>query len=72
MKKYMLIAAVLVLSVFNIVGVLTPPASANLGGKLKCSSLTGCGSAAQCPGRGSASGCNIICDDQSAVICPPG
>lgn len=71
MKRYTLIAAVLVLSVFNLVGAFTQRAAANLGGGLKCSHLTGCGTSAGCPGRGSASGCNIFCDDHSTVFCPP-
>jgi hypothetical protein len=71
MKKYMLIAAILALSVFNIVGFLTQPVAANLGG-LKCNNLTGCGSSAQCPGKGSASGCSIFCEDHSYISCPPG
>lgn len=71
MKKYALISAVLVLSVFNLVGAFTQPTSANLGGGLKCNNLTGCGSSAQCPKRGSVSGCNIVCEDGSAIFCPP-
>jgi hypothetical protein len=72
MKKYTLIAVVLALSLFNLVGALTDQASANNGGKLSCDKLAGCGSFASCPGRGSATGCNIVCEDGSFIGCPMG
>lgn len=70
MKKFSLIIIVLVLSAFNLVGVLSPSILADEEGKLGCSSLTGCGSSASCSGRGTATGCNITCEDGSFVGCP--
>lgn len=71
MKKYTLIAVVLVLSLFNLAGALTDQTSANLGG-LGCDKLAGCGSHASCNGRGSATGCNITCQDGTFIGCPLG
>jgi hypothetical protein len=68
MKKYILIAAVAILSAFNLIGALAEPASANLG-KLGCADLTDCASQLQCPGKGSPSGCNIACVGGGEIHC---
>jgi hypothetical protein len=67
MKKYTLIAAVLVFSVFNLVGAFTQPAGAN--GGLRCQNLGGCAYfAPSC--RGTSSGCTINCQDGGTIFCP--
>lgn len=71
MKKNILIAVVVVLSVFNLIGAMTQSTSANVG-KLECSDLTGCGSSASCPGKGTVSGCNIVCEGGESITCPRG
>jgi len=68
MKKYALIALVVSLSIFNVaIGLAQDPEPE---GPLKCNSLTGCGSAAQCPGTGTPNLCNIVCADGSFIMCP--
>lgn len=68
MKKYILIAAVAILSVFNLVGALNQPVSANLG-KLGCKDLSGCLTQLTCNGRGTPTGCNIACQGGGEVHC---
>jgi hypothetical protein len=70
MKKYALIVAVLVLSVFNFIGSLTPSAAANNGG-LTCNQLNGCGGNIRCAGKGTPAGCSITCEDGSFLSCQP-
>jgi len=68
MKKYMLIAVVVALSVFNVVVAFAQ--DLELESKQKCDSLAGCGSNAACSGRGTPSGCTIVCEDRVIIECP--
>lgn len=69
MKKYILIAAVAILSGFNLVGALSQPTSANLG-NMGCQSLAGCSGGATCNSPGQASGCGISCNNGATIVCP--
>lgn len=70
MKKYTLIGVVVALSIFNLAVALAQ--DPEFEAPLKCESLTGCRTSAQCPGTGTPSGCNVACADGSFVICPAG
>ena len=38
--------------------------------KLCCDALSGCGSTECCAGRGTPSGCVMICDSGAGIVCP--
>jgi len=69
MKTFILVTAVVVLSVFNLTGVLSTRISADEEANMRCDSLTGCGSTAHCDGRGTANLCNISCEDGAFIQC---
>lgn len=69
MKKYTLIAVVLVLSLFNLAGAFIQSASAD-DGNIGCQSLAKCRGVAVCNSDGYASGCFISCDNGASVNCP--
>jgi hypothetical protein len=65
MKKFILIAVVFVLSIFNVVGAL-----AQLESGASCQTIN-CGSYAQCgPGEYTSTGCNLTCPSGEIIICP--
>jgi len=69
MKKYMLIAVVVALSVFNVVVAFAQDAEIDLG-NIGCQSLNGCTGGAVCNSPGQSSGCYIACNNGAQISCP--
>ncbi len=68
MKKYMLIAVVLALSIFNMAVAFAQ--DLEIEGGMGCQSLSGCIGSASCNSPGQASGCNIACQNGAQLFCP--
>lgn len=70
MKRILLIGMVVCLMAFNLVAILNKSVSAN-GGNMGCKTLNNCRGSATCGGGGQASGCNISCNNEATISCPP-
>lgn len=67
MKKYTLIAVVVVLSIFNVaIALADDPELENAG----CQSLSACGGFAVCNSPGQSTGCFIACNNGAQITCP--
>lgn len=69
MKRYASIVVAITLSIFNLIGFLTQPTSADEG-NIGCRSLRGCDGSALCNSPGQSFGCYIACDNGAQINCP--
>jgi hypothetical protein len=68
MKRYLMIGAIVAISLFNIAVVFTQPSSADED-NLTCASA-GCPKGPGCNTSGTHNVCNLSCSDNTLVICP--